>query len=102
MSPTALSSVSHISLGTLDDDSSKSLRTAEFDREVLAKHGLIVGVPGSGKTTAVFSILHQLWDSNDPVPFIVLEPAKTEYRALREVPAFQKTPQLTARVYCRR
>jgi hypothetical protein len=86
--------VRRISLGTLDDDTRREHLSAEFDREALTKHGLIVGVPGSGKTTAVFSILHQLWESNEPIPFIVLEPAKTEYRALMNVPVFQKEPCL--------
>lgn len=63
---------------------------ATFDTQQLAKHGLIVGVPGSGKTTAMFSILHQLWDAppEERIPFIVLEPAKTEYRALKGLPRF--------------
>ncbi len=48
----------------------------------LAKHGLIVGVPGSGKTTTCFHILYQLWQLHK-IPFLVIEPAKTEYRALK-------------------
>lgn len=48
----------------------------------LAKHGLIVGVPGSGKTTTCFHILYQLWNLHK-IPFLVIEPAKTEYRALK-------------------
>lgn len=65
---------------------------AEFSAQQLAKHGLIVGVPGSGKTTAMFSILHQLWDApaDKRIPFIVLEPAKTEYRSLKCLPAFER------------
>jgi len=77
-----------ISLGSLAEDSGPE-QPAAFNREVLAKHGLIVGTPGSGKTTAVFNVLHQLWDFPQPVPFIVLEPAKTEYRALKRLAAFQ-------------
>lgn len=65
---------------------------AQFDSQQLAKHGLIVGVPGSGKTTAMFNILYQLWDAPEGqrIPFIVLEPAKTEYRALKTLKLFQK------------
>lgn len=77
-----------ISLGALTEDAGPE-QPAAFNREALAKHGLIVGMPGSGKTTAVFNVLHQLWDSQHPVPFIVLEPAKTEYRALKQLRAFQ-------------
>lgn len=80
-----------ISLGTLADDPAQARLAATFDREGLTKHGLIVGVPGSGKTTAMFSILYQLWspsDELDRIPFIVLEPAKTEYRALKTIEPF--------------
>lgn len=71
-------------------DTTASTGEAAFDVQQFAKHGLIVGVPGSGKTTSMFSILHQLWarPSEERVPFIVLEPAKTEYRALMKLPEF--------------
>lgn len=49
--------------------------------EELQKHMLIVGLPGSGKTTTVFHLLYHLREFGKP--WIVLEPAKTEYRALR-------------------
>ena len=81
-----------ISLGAYADDSSKANLKALFNFQGLAKHGLIVGVPGSGKTTTVFNILYQLWNSvenREQIPFIVLEPAKTEYRALKTTKAFQ-------------
>lgn len=72
------------SVGTSDE--------AVFDVQQFAKHGLIVGVPGSGKTTAMFSILHQLWNKPQAqrVPFIALEPAKTEYRALKLLPELKE------------
>ena len=62
-----------------------------LDSQQFAKHGLIVGVPGSGKTTAMFNILYQLWDAAEEkkIPFIVLEPAKTEYRALKSLDVFK-------------
>lgn len=73
-------------------DKAVSSETAAFDAQQLAKHGLIVGVPGSGKTTAMFNILDQLWNCSPDsrIPFIVMEPAKTEYRALKTLPGFQK------------
>lgn len=46
----------------------------------LAKHALVVGVTGSGKTTTCMHLLSQLWARD--VPFLVIEPAKCEYRAL--------------------
>ncbi|MEG3956281.1 helicase HerA domain-containing protein [Microcoleus sp. herbarium2] len=45
------------------------------------KHVFICGVPGSGKTTAVLNLLFQLWTEHG-IPFLVIEPAKTEYRAM--------------------
>ncbi|MBI1390124.1 MAG: hypothetical protein GC154_16910 [bacterium] len=47
----------------------------------LTKHLFVSGVPGSGKTTAVFNLLAQLHQAG--VPFLVIEPAKTEYRVLK-------------------
>ena len=80
-----------IRLGNYLDVSSARPVPAVFDSQQLAKHGLMVGVPGSGKTTAMFNILYQLWDVPDEqkIPFIVLEPAKTEYRALKLLPALK-------------
>lgn len=80
-----------IRLGSYLDDQSAEPTPAEFDSQQMAKHGLIVGVPGSGKTTAMFNILYQLWDvpEEQKIPFIVLEPAKTEYRALKLLPALK-------------
>ena len=49
----------------------------------LAKHMLVVGTPGSGKTTFSVSLLDRLWKDHG-IPFLVLEPAKNEYRALVE------------------
>ena len=81
---------SKILLGNyLDEGDGKT--PASFETQQLAKHGLLVGVPGSGKTTAMFNILDQLWNVPNElkIPFIVLEPAKTEYRALTTLPEFK-------------
>ncbi|MFC1761011.1 ATP-binding protein [Planctomycetota bacterium] len=49
--------------------------------KALTKHMFVAGVPGSGKTTAIFNLLVQLSQLN--VAFLVIEPAKTEYRILK-------------------
>lgn len=49
-----------------------------LDRESLDKHIFVTGVTGSGKTTTCQKILI---DSN--LPFLIIEPAKTEYRILK-------------------
>ncbi|MCI9286681.1 MAG: ATP-binding protein [Clostridia bacterium] len=47
----------------------------------LTKHMLVVGTPGSGKTTFSVSLLDRLWKEHN-IPFLVIEPAKNEYRAM--------------------
>lgn len=55
----------------------------------LAKHLLVVGTPGSGKTTFLVGLLDRLWREHH-IPFLVIEPAKNEYRALlRTIPDLQ-------------
>jgi DNA helicase HerA-like ATPase len=45
------------------------------------RHALVVGTPGSGKTTTVLTMLTALWRDHH-VPFLVIEPTKGEYRTL--------------------
>lgn len=55
----------------------------------LTKHMLVVGTPGSGKTTFSVSLLDRLWKEYN-IPFLVIEPAKNEYRALvQSIPDLQ-------------
>jgi hypothetical protein len=55
----------------------------------LTKHMLVVGTPGSGKTTFSVSMLDRLWKDHG-IPFLVIEPAKNEYRALvQSIPDLQ-------------
>lgn len=77
-----------LTIGNYVEGNRKSQNEAVFGTADMAKHCLIVGTPGSGKTTLCFSLLKQLWEDHQ-VPFIVLEPAKTEYRALKELPCFR-------------
>lgn len=48
------------------------------------KHGLIVGMPGSGKTNFSLGLLLQFW-RDFGIPFFAIEPTKTEYRSLIDV-----------------
>lgn len=53
-------------------------------REVLTKHTFIAGVTGSGKTTTCHKLLKEA-----NIPFLVIEPAKTEYRTLLQSNTFK-------------
>jgi len=57
-------------------------RASDFTR-----HALIVGTPGSGKTTFALNLLLQFYKKG--IPFLAIEPTKTEYRAL-----IDKIPEL--------
>lgn len=54
-----------------------------FNLKDLTKHMLVTGMPGSGKTTYCIGVLNELWKTHK-TPFLVIEPAKNEYRALIE------------------
>ena len=56
----------------------------------LSKHAIIVGVPGSGKTNTCFGLLAQI--AQQGIPFLVIEPAKSEYRQLIDDPNFKVKP----------
>lgn len=75
-----------IEIGKLKSSSTNSIGFALND---LAKHMLIVGTPGSGKTTFSIGLLDRLWKDHH-IPFLVIEPAKNEYRALiQSIPGLQ-------------
>ena len=76
-----------ITVGTLR--TSNNGNTIGFSLKDLAKHMLVVGTPGSGKTTFSVSLLDRLWKDHN-IPFLVIEPAKNEYRALvQSIPELQ-------------
>lgn len=63
--------------------------TIGFNLKDIAKHMLVVGTPGSGKTTFSVGMLDRLWKEHH-IPFLVIEPAKNEYRALvQSIPDLQ-------------
>ena len=53
----------------------------ELPLGIFPKHAFITGVPGGGKTYTMLRLISEL-ARVDNVPFLVLEPAKKEYRAL--------------------
>lgn len=70
-----------ISLGVVLDRGRRTRTRFRLPLVDLTKHGLIAGVTGSGKTNSCFRLLNQLWHVHG-VPFLVIEPAKSEYRRL--------------------
>ena len=64
----------------------------------LAKHMLIAGSAGSGKTTTALEILRQLWAVHN-IPFLVIEPVNSDaddYRKLADEPGFESFEVITA------
>ena len=69
-----------------------------LEPKLFAKHMFVCGVPGSGKTNTMLHIANSLWNNCSiekygkiekiNIPFLVLEPAKKEYRelALMDIP----------------
>lgn len=58
----------------------------EFPVSLFKKHAFIAGVPGAGKTNTMLHLVTSLWrDTEEKIPFLVLEPAKQEYRALAKI-----------------
>ena len=54
-----------------------------FPVKLFKKHAFVAGVPGAGKTNTMLYLVTTLWrDTKQQIPFLVLEPAKQEYRAL--------------------
>jgi hypothetical protein len=67
-------------LGEVVSLSGKTGLQIRINRDQLAKHVFVTGMTGSGKTTSCFGLLLQL--DRTKVPFLVIEPAKSEYRSL--------------------
>lgn len=64
-------------------------KMAYISLKALTKHAFVCGVPGSGKTNTMLHLAISLWnikkkqdDNIRRVPFLILEPAKREYREL--------------------
>lgn len=54
----------------------------------LQRHTLVTGLTGSGKTNTCMNLLLELY-KNQQIGFLVIDPAKTEYRVLMQDPALQ-------------
>lgn len=81
----ATPSAESIAIGAVLDGDLPTGQTFGVARDDLAKHGLVVGVTGSGKTNTCFGLLEHVWDGGRGQPFLVIEPAKAEYRSLLQL-----------------
>ena len=70
-----------LSLGFIMDKGNETKQRYRLSLDRLPKHLAVFGLTGSGKTNTVHNLLVQLW-KNYKIPFMVIEPAKSEYRAL--------------------
>jgi hypothetical protein len=66
-----------------------SAGTIQLPLSAINRHVLVVGAPSSGKTTTVLSLLADLWRTQS-IPFLAIEPKKTEYRSLLSAPGMDK------------
>ncbi len=83
-SPTPIS----ISLGLLQDNLGHNLEPITLTAKELNWHCFITGLTGYGKTSTCMQILLEA-SAKLNVPFLVVEPAKAEYRLLAQVPALR-------------
>lgn len=72
-----------IDLGCLIDRNQLTENTVQLSRERLQRHCFVSGATGSGKSTTVKHLLCRLWQ-DCRIPFMVIEPVKSEYQRLRE------------------
>ena len=67
-----------IAIGNILDRGEDTGNLYYIDVDAMQKHTIVCGVTGGGKTNTCFYLLGQLWRYN--IPFMVCEPAKSEYR----------------------
>ena len=84
-----------LSIGNIKDRGSDTPNSFDINRGDLTKHILVAGVTGSGKTNTCFLLLERLWAQGRGVPFLVIEPAKSEYRWLLNSPKFSNVNVFT-------
>lgn len=77
-----------VSLGPALDGADRPVDDVVLNGDSLNRHVFITGMTGFGKSNTARHLLHSAWTELD-VPFLVIEPAKTEYRGLKSLGAFR-------------
>lgn len=85
LNSSAVSGDDEIYLGKVYQEGTELENRISLQKSDLNKHIFIAGTTGSGKTTTC----HRLLDSSK-MPFLVIEPAKTEYRVLLNDPSLNE------------
>ena len=75
-----------IDVGDVLDQQRKAGTSYRIDLDQLTRHAFVAGLTGSGKTNTLMHLLTEVQDAG--IPFLVIEPAKTEYRELLGRPGF--------------
>jgi DNA helicase HerA-like ATPase len=83
-----------ILLGNLVSGGSRLDIQARLELNDLKRHAFVTGITGSGKTNTCFALLKAL--AARQVPFLVIEPAKSEYRGLMDDPDIRELSVYTA------
>lgn len=83
--PERIAGLPSLTVGRITDKGNEISQRYQLLLENLPKHLAVFGLTGSGKTNTVHNLLIQLWKVHH-IPFLVLEPAKSEYRALADLP----------------
>lgn len=73
-----------LTVGKILDKGNETSQRYKLALNNLPKHLAVFGLTGSGKTNTIHHLLGQLWEKHH-IPFLVIEPAKAEYRALAEL-----------------
>jgi len=73
-----------IEIGSLLDEMERDLGPVTISADSLNRHVFVAGTTGSGKTNTCKRILLESYKKG--IPFLVLEPAKSEYRLLLQTP----------------
>ncbi|MBX3402392.1 MAG: ATP-binding protein [Phycisphaeraceae bacterium] len=71
-----------IDIGHVCDHAGRDVGKLQITLQGLNRHVFVSGMTGYGKSNTCFRILTELWTKHR-IPFLVIEPAKTEYRELR-------------------
>lgn len=66
-------------VGVVLDEGLQPSTGLSVSRDTLNRHAFVCGATGSGKSQTVRTLLETLSRSADPVPWLVIEPAKAEY-----------------------